>query len=63
MRAQIALLAHDSDLWQSMHRSSRGTFFYRLPDKLEAISLDNKLSADHPREEDHLAQLLISIRK
>ena len=63
VRAQIALLPQDSDLWQRMHQSRRGTFCYRLPDKLEAISLDNKLSAGDRMQQDHLSQLLISVRK
>ena len=63
VRAQIALLPYDSDLWQSMHQSSRGAFFYRLPDKLEAIAADNELSSDELKEQDSLTQLLISVRK
>lgn len=62
VRAQIALLPRDSDLWESVHDSSWGTF-YRLPDKIEAINLDNKLSADDPMQQDSLMQLLISVRK
>jgi len=64
VRAQIALLPHDSDLWQSVHHSSHGTF-YRLPDKIEAIIADNDLSADGAEVagQDSLTQLLISLRK
>ena len=37
VRARIALLPEDSDLWQSVKRSMRGKIF-RLPDKLLAIA-------------------------
>lgn len=62
VRAQVALLPHDCDLWQRMHQSPRGTF-YGLPDKLDAIIADNELSTDDRKEQDALTQLLISVRK
>lgn len=64
VRAQIALLPRDSDLWQSVHHSSHGTF-YRLPDKIEAITIDNDLSGDgaEANANDSLTQLLTSLRK
>ena len=62
VRAQIALLPDDSDLWQSVRYCKSGTFF-KLPDKIEAIRLDNELSGDESKELGSLTQLLISIRK
>jgi hypothetical protein len=62
VRSQIALLPRESDLWERVW-DSRGGTFYRLPDKIEAIKLDNKLSADDPMQQDSLMQLLISVRK
>ena len=62
VRSQIALLSRESDLWERVWDSRSGTF-YRLPDKIEAINLDNKLSADDPMQQDSLTQLLISVRK
>jgi hypothetical protein len=62
VRAQVALLPHDSDLWQRMHRLPRGTF-YGLPDKLDAIIADNELSIDDSKEQDALTELLISVRQ
>ena len=62
IRARIASLPHDSDLWQSMHQTSRGTYF-RLPNKIEAIRLDNELSPDETEERSSITQLLISVRK
>lgn len=45
VRARIAELPEDSDLWQSVKHSHCG-HTYRLPDKVQAIVEDNKLSGD-----------------
>lgn len=45
VRACVALLPEDSDLWQSIKRTEDATEF-RLPDKLAAIRLDNDLAGE-----------------
>jgi hypothetical protein len=44
-RARVGLLDHDSDLLQSVKRAN-GVVELKLPDKLAAIQLDNKLAGD-----------------
>ena len=45
VRARIAETPDDSDLWQEI-RESNGRVLRRLPDKLRAIALDNKLAGE-----------------
>lgn len=63
VRAQVAKLSEDSDLWQSIKRTKEGVE-YRLPDKLGAIKADNNLAGDGKEAEanDELTALLIRIR-
>ena len=59
VRAEVALLPADSDLWGSIKRTKDGVE-YRLPDKLAAIRLDNDLAGDGSEAEacDSLTELL-----
>ncbi len=59
VRAQIASLPEDSDLFVSITRGRKGTE-YRLGDKLAAIKLDNNLAGDgsEAEKEDALGGLL-----
>jgi hypothetical protein len=45
VRARPTLLEEDSDLWQSISHTHCG-HIYRLPDKIQVIVEDNKLSGD-----------------
>lgn len=45
VRARVAVLPEDSDLWTSIKRTKDGTEF-KLPDKLTAIETDNSLTGD-----------------
>ncbi|MGV3532603.1 MAG: hypothetical protein ACO1QR_09565 [Chthoniobacteraceae bacterium] len=45
VRAAVANLPEDSDLWVSIKRTESGTE-YRLPDKLAAVKVDNDLAGE-----------------
>lgn len=64
VRAAIARIPDDSDLWQAVRKTKCGTH-YLLPCKLEAIRLDNDLAKQGGEAEhnDALAELLRSIIK
>ena len=64
VRAQIALLPEDSDLWQSVSHTHCGSI-YRLPDKLQAIVEDTRLAGldTEAAGYDSLAQWLATLRK
>jgi hypothetical protein len=64
VRARIALLPEDSDLWQSVGRANWGNI-YRLPDKLQAIVEDTRLAGldSEAAGYDSLAQWLATLRK
>lgn len=64
VRSRPALLVYESDLWQTISET-RYCAIYRVPDKITAIILDNKL-AGHGGDnamQDELSQLLVSIRR
>lgn len=64
VRARVAELPRDSDLWQSIKTTDSGTE-YRLPDKLAAIKTDNDLSGQgaEAKGNEGLAALIARIRK
>lgn len=64
VRARVAELPSDSDLWQSIKATETGTE-YRLPDKLRAIMADNDLSGEcsETKGNEELAALIARIRK
>jgi hypothetical protein len=64
VRARVAELGSDSDLWQSIKTTDAGAE-YRLPDKLRAIETDNDLAGDGSTAtgNDGIAALIARIRK
>ena len=64
VRAKVADLPPDSDLFNSVKRSKDGIEF-RLPDKLRAIELDNDLAGDGSEAgaNDALSELLNRVMK
>jgi hypothetical protein len=63
VRAPVANLPEDSDLWNSVKHTAEGTEF-RLPDKLRAIALDDDLAGagSQAGATDAIAELLERVR-